>query len=63
MYFIGELIPQFMFYSGFWRVHETYICLEVQLICLFFKEELIWQGKRIYYNTFGVFTSVKILYL
>lgn len=52
-----ELIAQFTFYSGFWRVHETYIFLEMQLICLFFKEEQIWQGKRIYYNRFGVFTS------
>lgn len=40
MYFFGELIAQFAFYSGFWRVHETYICLEVHLIHLLFKEEL-----------------------
>lgn len=40
MYFFWELIAQFAFYRGFWRVHETCICLEVHLICLLFKEEL-----------------------
>lgn len=46
MYFFGQLIPQVTFHGGFWRVHETYISLEMQLIYLFFKEELICQGKK-----------------